>query len=94
MVSGPRPRRAPLNRDTAKVHAPPRGRVHLDQVRLVVRDNRDPVVLHRVAPGPVPLKTRRVPRRVHELEPLGDAEEHGPANVRKKGELEPSFRGC
>ena len=43
-----------------------------------VRDEPDPVAGHPVAMGPVSLKVRDVPRRVDELEPLGDAEEDGP----------------
>ena len=55
----------------------------------MVRDNRDPVTGHRVAPRPVPLQVLNVRRRVHVLQPFGDPEQNGPARA---GETE--VRGC
>ncbi len=77
-----RDRRAPLDRGAAQVDRAARGRVNLDQVRVLVRDDRDPVALHCVAPGPVPFQVLDMAGGVHELEPLGDAEQHGPAGAR------------
>ena len=84
-----RPRRAPLDCQPSQVHLPPRRRVHFHQVLRMVRDNRDPVTGHRVAPRPVPLQVLNVRRRVHVLQPFGDPEQNGPARA---GETE--VRGC
>ena len=43
--------------------------------------NCDPVAPHRVPSSQVPLQILDVPGRVDELEPLGDAGEHGPART-------------
>ena len=50
----------------------------------MIRDNRDPVVPHRIPSSPVSLQVLDVPRRVHELEPPGEAQEDEPASVRKR----------
>ena len=58
--------------------------MHVDQVLGVVGHDIDPVVNHTVSAGAIPLQVLDVRGRVHELEPLGDAEQDGPANASKK----------
>ena len=55
--------------------------MHLDKVLEVVGHDIDPVVNHTVSAGAIPLQVLDMPRRVHELQPLGDAGEDGPAVV-------------
>ncbi len=48
--------------------------MHLEQVLEAIGHDFDPVAYHAISAGAIPLEVRRVPRRVHELEPLGDPE--------------------
>ena len=59
--------------------------MHLDQVLGMIRNDRDPVAGHPVAPSLVSLEIVDMPRRVDELQPLGNAEQHGPARAAEKG---------
>ncbi|MEN6342189.1 MAG: hypothetical protein ABFC89_06465 [Methanospirillum sp.] len=51
----------------------------LDDLHRPVHDKSNPVAFHPIASSPVPGEVLRMPRRVDELQPLGDAEKHGPA---------------
>ncbi len=52
--------------------------MHLDRLHRPVRDDPDSVPSHRVPSSPLPLQVLDMPRRVDELEPPGDPEQHGP----------------
>lgn len=80
-----RRRRIVLDRDAGHVHAVNRRRMHLHDRHRPVRDETDAVAGHPVAAGTVALQVIDMPRRTDELEPLGDAEQHGPAVAGEKG---------
>jgi len=67
--------------------------VNLDGRLRPIDDDHDPIAPHRVAPSPVPGKVIDMPRRVDELEPLGDPEQHRSAVVGTVADLDldPAF---
>lgn len=67
--------------------------MHVDQVRIVVGHEIDPVVHHTVSAGAILLQVLDVAGRVDELQPPGDPEEDGRRTFKKRWDLEPAFRG-
>lgn len=55
--------------------------MHVDQVRIVVGHEIDPVVHHTVSAGAILLQVLDVAGRVDELQPPGDPEQRGPAGT-------------
>lgn len=85
-ASDRRRRRIPLDRQPAEIHLPSRRRVHLDQVRVVARHDRDPVAGLRVAPHPLNGEVCDLPLQVHVFQPLRDTERHGAIHAGKLGQ--------
>ena len=65
--------------------------MYLDEIARVIGYGIDPGANHTVSAGAIPLRVLDVRRRVLELEPLGDAEQHGPTLAGEPEDLDPDL---